>query len=134
MAVGTIGVEKNTPQLSRKEKKEQTVQRVKSEFLKQVQEGVTEKEAFKNSLKAINEKYNPDKDMFCTCDTTVGSSSTMIKQSVQSVKKPNPETVKVWLEIIEKALPVILTCVTAVENFVDWLIEKMAPKEENAVE
>ena len=110
MTVGTIGVEKNTPQISRREQKEQTVQRVKLEFLKQVQEGVTEKEAFKNSLKAINEKYNPDKDMFCTYNTALDSSSKMLNQSVQSVKKPNPETVKVWLEIIEKALPVILTC------------------------
>ena len=133
MTVRKIGVEKNTPQISRKEKNEQAIQRVKAEFLKQVQEGTTEKEAFKNSLKAIDEKYNPEEDMFCACDTAVGSSSKMLKQSVQGVKKTNPETVKVWLEIIEKALPVILTCITAIENFVDWLIEKMAPKEENAV-
>ena len=133
MAIGAIGVQTEAPQISKKEKKEQAIQRVKTEFLRQVQEGVSEKEAFKNSLKAIDEKYNPEEDMFCACDTAVGSSSKMIKQSVQGVKKPNPETVKVWLEIIEKALPVILTCITAIENFVDWLIEKMAPKEENAV-
>ena len=41
--------------------------------------------------------------------------------------KLEPESVKAWLEIIEKAIPVVLSCVTAIENFVDWLIEHKAP-------
>ena len=132
MTVGTVGVENNTPQISKKEKREQAIQRVKTEFLSQIGEGVSEKEAFKNSLKAIDKKYNPNADKFCCESAKVGASPKVLNQSVKTVKNLNPESVKVWLEIIEKALPVILTCVTAIENFVDWLIEKMAPKEETA--
>ena len=122
MTIGAIGVQTKAPQISKKEKKEQTIQRVKSEFLRQVQEGVSEKEAFKNSLKAIDEKYNPKADKFeCTKMDSVGMSTQYLKAAKISL---NPETVKVWLEIIEKALPVVLTCVTAIENFIDWMIEQ----------
>ena len=128
MTVGAVGVQTETPKISKKEKKEQAIQRVKTEFLRQVQEGVEEKEAFKNSLKAIDEKYNPKADKFeCAKMDSVSMPTQCLKAAKMSL---NPETVKAWLEIIEKALPVILTCVTAIENFVDWLIEKATQKED----
>ncbi|MBQ8886201.1 MAG: hypothetical protein IJY61_00680 [Candidatus Gastranaerophilales bacterium] len=130
MTVGTIGVQTEAPQISKKEKKEQAVQRVKTEFLRQVQEGVSEKEAFKNSLKAIDEKYNPQADKFqSTTNDAVGCSQPQyLCAKAFKMPKLDPEDVKVWLEIIEKAIPVVLSCVTAIENFVDWLIEHKAPQ------
>lgn len=131
MTIGAIGVQTETPQISKKERKEQAVQRVKTEFLRQVQEGVSEKEAFKNSLKAIDEKYNPKADKFeCKMNDAVGMSTECLKAA--KMPKLDPSNVKVWLEIIEKALPVVLTCVTAIENFIDWLIEHKAPKGEQS--
>ena len=127
MTIEAIGVQNNTPQISKKEQKEQAIQRVKTEFLRQVQEGVEEKEAFKNSLKAIDEKYNPKADKFeCAKRDSVGMFTECLKAAKKSL---NPETAKVWLEIIEKALPVVLTCVTAIESFIDWIIEHKAPKQ-----
>ena len=132
MTITVNGSQVGATQISKKEKKEQTVQRVKTEFLRQVQEGVSEKEAFKNSLKAIDEKYNPKADKFeCKMNDAVGMSTECLKAA--KMPKLDPSNVKVWLEIIEKALPVILTCVTAIENFIDWLIEHKAPKNEQSV-
>ena len=128
MTVGAVGVEINAPKISKKEQKEQAVQRVKTEFLRQVQEGVSEKEAFKNSLKAIDEKYNPQADKFQCANYECAKMPTGGLKGLKTAKL-DPEAVKVWLEIIEKALPVVLTCVTAIENFIDWLIEKNAPKD-----
>ena len=131
MTVGTVGVQTEAPKISKKEKKEQAIQRVKTEFLRQVQEGVSEKEAFKNSLKAIDEKYNPQTDKFesTKCETVGCAQPEHLYAKAFKMPKIDPEAVKVWLEIIEKALPVVLTCVTAIENFIDWLIEKNAPKD-----
>ena len=131
MTITVNGSQVGLTQISKKEQKEQAVQRVKTEFLRQVNEGVAEKEAFKNSLKAIDEKYNPKADsvQFAKCDT-VGMSTECLKAAKMSL---DPGSVKTWLEIIEKALPVVLTCVTAIENFIDWIIEHKAPKNEQSV-
>ena len=48
MTIGAVSIQTELPKISKKEEKEQAIQRVKTEFLKQVQEGVSEKDAFKN--------------------------------------------------------------------------------------
>ncbi len=103
-------------------------------FLHHVEAGKSEKEAFLQSLKAIDEKYNPECDKFC-CSERHGASNEMIKTSgkvakdvaddvVEVAKKSiAPNDIKNWLEVIAFAVPLI-------EGFVDWLLEKVTPSKE----
>lgn len=126
VAKTTIPVE--TPKLSKKDKKEQAIQRVQTEFLRQIGEGVDKKEAFKNSLKAIDEKYNPQADKF-ECSKELADTANQ-KLKACKMAKIDPKTAESWLKLIEKAIPVILSMGTMVGKFVDWILEHKAPKNE----
>lgn len=88
-----------------KNKQNEAVLRVQTEFLNQISEGKCEKEAFLQSLKAIDEKYNLEKDT--------------VKFETQTVcaKKITPDTAMKWLDVIATAVPIII-------KFVDWILEK----------
>ena len=104
----------STPQ--KDEKHQATIQRVQAEFINQLYQGKSEGEAFKNSLKAINEKYNPQEDEFkselhdtvgCStegCVGKLGSAGHMMK----SIKLPSGKTILKWLNFIAEALPILL--------------------------
>lgn len=103
----------STPQ--KDEKHQATIQRVQAEFINQLYQGKSEGEAFKNSLKAIDEKYNPQEDKFQSqekvgishefCDRQyLGSAKNMMK----AVKLPSGKTVLKWLNFIAEALPILL--------------------------
>lgn len=94
-----------------KNEKQQAVKRVQTEFLSQVSQGKSEKEAFLQSLKAIDEKYNLEKD-------TVQLSKYETVGAYKCAKFMEPNTALIWLEVIEKAVPIVM-------NFVDWLLDKL---------
>ncbi len=91
---------------------QQTIQRVQAEFLRQISQGKEEQEAFQESLKAIDEKYNPEEDAFqlsekqgmpVYCESPVGKMA-----SLKAFKLPSAESVVAWLTIISTALPKVL--------------------------
>lgn len=98
------------------EKHQATIQRVQAEFINQLYQGKSEGEAFKNSLKAIDEKYNPKEDEYKTnpqqtvgcsiegCVEKLGGTNYMMK----SIKLPSGKTVIGWLKFIAEALPILL--------------------------
>ena len=80
-------------------------------------EGKDEKAAFKESLKAIDEKYNPQEDEFKPSDKeAVGYSSDFAvynklcapKNMMKSFKMPDAKTILAWLTFISEALPILL--------------------------
>lgn len=119
---------------AKKAEQQKTVERVQNAFLHQVEAGKSEKEAFVEALKAIDEKYNPECDKFC-CSEKLGASNQMIKASgkvvrdvaddvVEVAKKSiDPDDFKKWLEVISFAVPIF-------EGFVDWILDKMTPSKE----
>lgn len=88
-----------------KNKQNEAVLRVQNEFLNQISEGKCEKEAFLQSLKAIDEKYNLEKDTI------------EIGTQTACAKKITPDTAMKWLDVIATAVPIIM-------KFVDWILEK----------
>ncbi len=119
---------------AKKAKQQETVGRVQHAFLHEVEAGKSGKEAFLQSLKAIDEKYNPECDKYC-CQARLGVSSEMVKVSgkvahevaddvANAVKKSlEPDDIKKWLEVIAFAVPLF-------ESFVDWILDKMTPSKE----
>lgn len=104
-----------TSTIKNDEKHQATIQRVQSEFINQLYQGKSEAEAFKNSLKAIDEKYNPQEDKF-QAKESVGMSHELCgveklgcaKNMMKAVKLPNGKTVLKWLNFIAEALPILL--------------------------
>ena len=97
------------------EKHQATIQRVQAEFINQLYQGKSEGEAFKNSLKAIDEKYNPKEDEYKTNpQQTVGCSTEGCvgklggAHMMKSIKLPSGKTVIGWLKFIAEALPILL--------------------------
>lgn len=115
MGIPAIGAE-NASSNKTKNEKQQAVRRVQTEFLSQVSQGKSEKEAFLQSLKAIDKKYNLEKD-------TVQLSKYETAGTHKCAKPINPETVMKWLDVIAAAVPIVM-------NFVDWLLEKL-PSNDN---
>lgn len=112
------GIQKK-PRVNKKH--EASIKRVQSEFLKQLSEGKSEKEAFLGSLKAIDEKYNPQKDeLSIRYENAVGA-----KYTAKAFKMPSAESTKKWLEVIAFAVPIIT-------GFVDWIMDKVQPKSKEA--
>lgn len=68
------------------------VKRVQTEFLRQIYGGKNEKDAFMESLKAIDEKYQPKSDVYITLG------------NIRSVKT---ESINKWFDIISDAIPVM---------------------------
>lgn len=99
------------------EKHQATIQRVQAEFINQLYQGKSETEAFKNSLKAIDEKYNPTEDEFRTeKESTVGKTSALhdteklgsTMSMMKAIKLPSGKTVLKWLKFIAETLPILL--------------------------
>lgn len=114
MGIQAIGAE-NASLNKTNDKKQQAVKRVQTEFLSQVSQGKSEKEAFLQSLKAIDEKYNLEKDTVQFSYDTAGT--------YKCAKSIDPETAMKWLDVISKAVPIVI-------NFVDWLLDKL-PSSDN---
>ncbi len=123
MDVKGIGIGVSTPKTL---EQQQTIQRVQTEFLKQISKGVGEEEAFHESLKAIDEKYNPQEDtvqfsekqsMPKLGETSIGKCS-----SVKAIKLPSAESVVAWLTLISTVLPKIL-------EIIDMLPKPQTPTE-----
>lgn len=118
---------------ARKAEKQETVARVQHVFLHEVAEGKSGREAFLESLKAIDEKYNPECDKLCKSNSiencTVGNVSSAIVQevadeAVEMAKKAiEPDDIKKWLDVIAYAVPIL-------EGFIDWILDKVTPKNE----
>lgn len=115
MGIQAIGTESASLNKT-SDKKQQAVKRVQTEFLSQVAQGKNEKEAFLQSLKAIDEKYNLEKD-------TVQFSKYETAGAYKCAKSINPETAMKWLDVIATAVPIVM-------NFVDWLLDKL-PSSDN---
>ena len=105
----------STPQ--KDEKHQATIQRVQAEFINQLCKGKSETEAFRSSLKAIDEKYNPKEDEFkaemhetvgCTLEHCNVAKLGSVHNVMKSVKLPNGKTILKWLNFIAEALPIIL--------------------------
>ena len=115
MTIEAIGVQNNTPQISQKEKQQETVQRVQVEFLNQISKGKDEQTAFQEALKAIDEKYNPQEDevklnkaedvQFENCANSVKN---VLHSKAINFKMPSLETIVKWLGYIADVLPMIL--------------------------
>lgn len=110
MSIQAIGAE-NASLKKTNDKNQQAVKRVQTEFLSQVAQGKSKKEAFLQSLKAIDEKYNVEKDnvQFSKCD---------IAGTSVCAKSMNPETAMKWLDVIAVAVPIVM-------KFIDWLLDKL---------
>lgn len=106
--------EKATP-----EQKEAIV-RVQTEFLNQINEGKDKEEAFKESLKAIDKKYNPQKDELCVGNNTYEDYGNI-------GAKVTPSQVKEWLDVVSIAVPII----TEIIEFVKGLILELLPEKDN---
>lgn len=106
--------EKATP-----EQKEAIV-RVQTEFLNQINEGKDKEEAFKESLKAIDKKYNPQKD-----ELYVGNNAYEDYGNIGA--KVTPSQVKEWLDVVSIAVPII----TEIIEFVKDLILELLPEKDN---
>ena len=115
MTIEAIVVQNNTPQISQKEKQQETVQRVQVEFLNQISKGKDEQTAFQEALKAIDEKYNPQEDevklnkaedvQFENCANSVKN---VLHSKAINFKMPSLETIVKWLGYIADVLPMIL--------------------------
>lgn len=99
------------------DKHQATIQRVQAEFINQLYQGKSETEAFKNSLRAIDEKYNPKEDEFRTeKGSTVGQASALhnteklggAMSMMKAIKLPSSKTVLKWLKFIAETLPILL--------------------------
>ena len=93
-----------------KSKHDAVVKRVQTEFLSQINEGKSEKEAFLNALHAIDSKYNPVKDE--------------VKLAKTERISATPESAKKWLEVIAIVVPML-------ENFIDWILDKFSGHKNN---
>lgn len=92
----------------------QTIERVQTEFLSQINKGKGTKEAFKESLKAIDKKYNPQNDEF------EKSSGAILGDTVG-----NGQTGQAKIDNVMKIMEVIAFAIPIIENFVDWILEKI---------
>ena len=101
------------------EQKEAIV-RVQTEFLNQINEGKDKEEAFKESLKAIDKKYNPQKDELC-----IGSNAYQGYGNIGV--KATPAQVKEWLDVVSIAVPII----TGIIEFAKNLILELLPEKDN---
>ena len=115
MVIEAIGVQNNTSQISKKEKQQETIQRVQVEFLNQISKGKDEQTAFQEALKAIDEKYNPQEDevklnkaedvQFENCEK---SKENILYSKAINTKMLSLEDVLKWLRYIAKILPTLL--------------------------
>lgn len=100
-------------------KTDKAVERVQREFINQICEGKSEKEAFVASLHAIDEKYNPQEDEFHKEGEMVYGC-----QGKLGARSISPEKVKFWVGVIAQAVPIL-------ESFVDWIISIKNGKQTN---
>ena len=119
MTIESIGVQNNTPQISQKEKQQETVQRVQVEFLNQISKGKDEQTAFQEALKAIDEKYNPQEDEVKLSNTgnvqyenCANPMENAFHLKAMKAKMPSWETILKWLGYIADVLPTILDIIS----------------------
>lgn len=86
---------------SKSQKNKEAVLSVQAEFLSQVEQGKTPKEAFFDSLKVMEPEYkNQDGDSYCKKEIS--------EKSVANIAKNlTPQNIKPWLELIAFAIPII---------------------------
>ena len=94
-------------QKTKKQKNAEAVHRVQTEFLSQVGEGKTPREAFFDSLKAMEEpKENEDSFQKVTTEKNIAG----------ALKYLTPDKIKPWLELIAFAIPIIKQIVDLFPN------------------
>ncbi len=86
----------------KKDKHQEAVQRVQAEFLSQVSEGKSPREAFFNSLGAIEQSKNKDGDVY---EKAHVAKEGTLKMSIK------PDQIRPWLELIKFAIPIIQSIV-----------------------
>lgn len=96
--------------------RKETVNAMQASFLSQISEGKDAKEAFYNSLKTVNKKYNPEQDevRFESCKGEIAKAGA----------KLTPEDAKKWLEVIAMVGPLVAA-------FVDWIESKLPNNQNN---
>lgn len=99
------------------DKHQATIQRVQAEFINQLYKGKSETEAFRSSLKAIDEKYNPQEDEYksemhdavgCSLERCSVGKLGSVQNVMKSIKLPSSKTVLKWLNFIAETLPILL--------------------------
>ena len=98
---------------SKRDENDAAIARVKGAFIHNYTMGANEKDAFFNSLKAIDKNYNAKTDG--TIYKSVG---------MATCRAPKGETVKKWLEIINLAVPILVNALKVVEDIIDTFGKK----------
>jgi hypothetical protein len=110
-----------TPQKTQS-KKEKATERVQQEYLYQIRQGKTNKQAILESLKALDDDYQPKTDCF-ECRETANVCG--------KIKLPSRETISKTLDFIVKIGPIIYELFN---KLCDFIPKKQEQTEEKPIE